>query len=66
MNQFGLQFLKPRLCLLLLGQVPDEPGEVWLAARLHFADRKMHWKGRSVFSLTGYNSPDANNMPFSR
>ena len=38
MDQFGLQFLKSRLGLLMLGQVANEAGEVGLSAGLHFTD----------------------------
>ena len=63
MDEFGLQFLKSCLGLLMFRQIPNEAGEVRLTARLHFADRKMHWKGRPVLSLTGYDFSDADDMP---
>ena len=66
MNELGLQFLESCLRLLVFGQIADEAGKVWFAARLHFADRKVHRKRRSVFALTSYNSPDADNMSFPR
>ena len=63
-DELGLQFLKPRLGLLVFGQIADEAGEVGRSAGLHFADRKMHRKSGSVLALTGYNSADADDMPF--
>ena len=62
MNEFGLQFLKPRLCLLMFGQISDKSGEIGNPARLHFTDRKMHRKRGSVLALTGYDSSNADNM----
>ena len=63
-DEFGLQLLKPCLCLLVFGQIADEAGEVGRSTGLHFADRKMHRKSGSVLALTGYNSADADDMPF--
>ena len=63
MDQFGLQFLQPRLGLLMFGQIADEAGEVARSAGLHFADRKLHRECRSVLALAGHDSADADDMP---
>ena len=62
-NELGLQFLKPRLGLLMLGQIADKAGEVGRAAGLHFADRKMHRESRAVLALAGHDPADADDMP---
>ena len=63
-DQLGLQLLQPCLGLLMFGEIADEAGEVGRAAGLHFADRKMHRKSGSVLALSGYDSTDADDMPF--
>ena len=40
MDEFGLQFLKPRLGLLMFGQIADEAGEVGLLRRIAFRRSK--------------------------
>src|SRR5260370_36049697 len=47
----------------MLGQIADEAGEVRFTTGLHFADRKMHWKSGSIFSLAGHDPPNADDMP---
>ena len=63
-DQLGLQLLQPCLGLLMFGEIADEAGEVGRSTGLHFADRKMHRKSGSVLALSGYNSTDADDMPF--
>ncbi|MGY2933383.1 hypothetical protein ACVWZ6_002985 [Bradyrhizobium sp. GM6.1] len=65
MDELGLQFLEPRLGLLMLGEVADESGEIRLGARLHLADRQMHRKGGSVAALACHDTPDADDMRIS-
>ncbi len=62
-NEFGLQFLKPCLGLLMFRQIADEAGEVGHSAGLHLADRKMHRESRPILALTGYDSANADDMP---
>ena len=50
---------KPRFGHLPLGQVADEAGEETPVARFHFADRKLHRKGRAVLALADDHAADA-------
>ena len=63
MDEFGLQFLQPRLGLLPFGQVADEAGEEALIAHVHFADGKLHGKGRAVVALADDDAADADDPP---
>ncbi len=63
MDQLGLQFLQPRLGLLVFGKVAHEAGKVGRATGLHFADRQMHRKRRSVPALAGHDPSNADDMP---
>ena len=61
-DELGLQFLQPRLGLLMLGEVADEAGEIGLAAGLHLADRQMHRERRAVAALAGHDAADADDV----
>ena len=63
MDQLGLQFLESRLGLLPFGQVADEAGEEALIAHVHFADGKLHGKGRAVLALADNDTADADDAP---
>ena len=59
MNQFRLQLLQPGFRLLAFGEVADKSREEPLIAGMHFADGKLHRKGRAVLALANHNAPDA-------
>jgi hypothetical protein len=66
MDQLGLQFLQPRLGLLLLGEIADEACKERLPSRMHLADGEMHRKCRAVLAHAGDDAPDADDAPFAR
>src|SRR5579863_2583473 len=63
MDQFGLQFLQPRLILLALCKVADETGKKTLIAGLHFAVIELEWERRTVPALADDNPADADDSP---
>ena len=63
-DQFGLQFLQPRLGLLLLGEVADEARKEGLSCRIHLADGEVHRKCRAVLAHAGDDTPDTDDAPF--
>src|SRR6266511_4866565 len=65
MNELGLQFLQPRLRLLTLRYVADEPGEKVSIARSHFSDGQLHREGPAVLTLADYEPADPDDSPFS-
>ena len=66
MHELGLQFLQARFGLLPFGQVADEAGEKSPVARFHFADRKLHRKGRAVLALADHDAADADDAALAR
>ena len=64
MHELGLQFLQPRFRPLPFGQVTDEAGEETPVGGVHFADRKLHRKGRAVLALANHDTADADDAPF--
>ena len=63
-NQFGLQFLKFCLGLLMLGEVANKPGKMPLSTGVHLADGQVHWKSGPIPALSGDNASDADDVPF--
>ena len=63
MHELGLQFLQPRFRPLPLGQVANEAGEETPVGGVHFADRKLHRKGRAVLALADHDAADADDAP---
>ena len=65
MDEFRLQLLQPRFCLLTFREVADEAGKITLVAGLHFADGELHGKRRSILALADDHSADADDPPLS-
>ena len=63
MDELGLQLLQPRLGLLTLREVADEPGEEALIARAHLADGEFHRESRAVLALADDDAPDPDDAP---
>ncbi len=66
MDEFGLQFLEPRLGLLALGKVAYETGKEALVAGFHLADVELDGKRRAVPAFADDNPADADNSPLAR
>src|SRR3569833_1540655 len=63
MDQFGLQFLQPRIGSLTLREIANEAGKESCSASSHIAYGQFHGKGRLIFALSNNHTANPYNSP---
>src|SRR5215831_9694476 len=63
MQKLGLKVLNAAFCLLPLGEIPPNTGEIAVAGKGELPDLQFHRKGLAVLAAPRHDAPDADDPP---